>query len=40
MLQCSVGDRWVQSYHILLIHPCPEMLPFGTKDHKSFREDA
>jgi hypothetical protein len=40
MLQRSVVDRCVQSDHILLIHPCPEMLPFGTKGHKSFREDA
>jgi hypothetical protein len=40
MLQCSVVDRWVQSDHILLIHLCPEMLPFGTKGHKSFWEDA
>jgi hypothetical protein len=26
MLQRSVVDRWVQSDHILLIHPCPETL--------------
>jgi hypothetical protein len=30
----SVIDRWVQSDHILLIHPCPEKLSFGTKGHK------
>jgi hypothetical protein len=40
MLQRYVADRWVQCDHILLIHPCPEMLPFGTKGHKSFGEDA
>jgi hypothetical protein len=26
MLQRSVVDRWDQSDHILLIHPCPETL--------------
>jgi hypothetical protein len=26
MLQCSVVYKWVQSDHILLIHPCPETL--------------
>jgi hypothetical protein len=26
MLQCSVVDMWVQSDHILLIHPFPETL--------------
>jgi hypothetical protein len=36
----AVVDRWVQSDHILLIYPCPEVLPFGTKGHKVFREDA
>jgi hypothetical protein len=40
MLQRSVVGRWVQSDHILSIHPCPETLPFATKGHKSFREDA
>jgi hypothetical protein len=40
MLQRSVVDRWVQSDHIFLIHSCRETLPFGTKGHKSFREDA
>jgi hypothetical protein len=40
MLQRSVVDRWVQSDHILLIHPCPETLPFVTKGHKIFRENA
>jgi hypothetical protein len=40
MLQCFVVNRWVQSGHIFLIHPWPETLPFGSKDHKSFREDA
>jgi hypothetical protein len=40
MLQRSVVDRWIQCDYILLIHPCPEALPFGTKGHKSFREDA
>jgi hypothetical protein len=38
MLNRSVVYRWVQSDHILLIHPCPETLPFGTKGHKSSRE--
>jgi hypothetical protein len=34
MLQRSVVDRWVQPDHILLIHKCPETLPFGTKGHE------
>jgi hypothetical protein len=29
MLQRSVADRWVQSDHISLIHPCSETLPFA-----------
>jgi hypothetical protein len=40
MLQHSVIGRGVQSDHILLINPCPETLPFGTKGHKIFQEDA
>jgi hypothetical protein len=40
MLQLCMLDRWDHSDHILLIHLCPEMLPFGTKGHKSFHEDA
>jgi hypothetical protein len=40
MLQGSVVDRWVQSDHIFLIHPSSKTLPFGTKGHQSFREDA
>jgi hypothetical protein len=35
-----VVDRWVQSDHILLIHLCPKMLPFGTKGQRSCPEDA
>jgi hypothetical protein len=35
MLERSVVDRWVQSDHILLTHPCPETLPFATKGHRS-----
>jgi hypothetical protein len=31
MLQGSVADRGVQSDHILLIHQCPETLPFALK---------
>jgi hypothetical protein len=40
MLQRSVADRWVQSDHILLIHPCTEKLLFGTKGHNIFRDNA
>jgi hypothetical protein len=40
IFQRSMVERWVQSDHILLIHPCSETLPFGTKGHRIFREDA
>jgi hypothetical protein len=37
VLQCSVVDRWVQSGHILLIHPCPEMLYLHTRGSEMWR---
>jgi hypothetical protein len=37
MSQCSVVDRWVQSDHILLIHPCPEMLCLHTRAFEKWR---
>jgi hypothetical protein len=39
VLQHSVVDIWVQSDRVLLIHPCLETLPFGSKGHKIFQEN-
>jgi hypothetical protein len=33
-------DRWDISDHILLINPCLETLPVGTKSHESFHKDT
>jgi hypothetical protein len=33
MLQRSVVDRWVQSDHISLKHPCPETLLYALGPH-------